>query len=63
MKTIQKKPYTRPCLMVLRTAPMRMLAASGDPVIRTTSSKVDVERAALVKQNDYNIWDDDWSDN
>lgn len=62
MKTVQKRPYKRPCLTVLRTAPMRMLAASGDLEIRTTSSKVDVERAALVKQNDYNIWDDDWSE-
>lgn len=50
--------------MVLRTAPMTILAASGDPVIRTTSNKVDVERAALVKENkSYNAWDDDWSDN
>jgi len=49
--------------MVLRTAPMQMLAASGDPVIRTTSSKVDVGSAALVKENkSYNAWDDDWSE-
>ena len=48
--------------MVLHLAPIRMLAASGDPVIRTTSNKADDEYDALVKQNDFNIWDDDWSE-
>ena len=31
MKIIQKKPYEAPALTIVRTAPMQVLAASGDP--------------------------------
>ena len=59
----QKKPYNEPCLTVLRTATMQMLAASGDPIIRTTSEKVDASGEALSKENkSYDVWDDDWSE-
>lgn len=61
MKTIQKKVYNEPCMTVLRTAPMQMLAGS-DPQVQKTSAKASTEHEALVKgENDYNVWDDDWS--
>lgn len=50
-------------MTVLRTAPMQMLAASGDPEVHTTSSKANIEYDALVKEDkSYNVWDDDWSE-
>lgn len=64
MKSYQKKAYQEPCMTVLRTAPMQMLAASGDaPEVHTTSSKASMEYDALVKEDkSYNFWDDDWSE-
>lgn len=47
----QKKPYNEPCLTVLRTAPMQMLAVSGDPELRKTSDKADTNCDALSKEN------------
>ena len=50
-------------MTVLRTAPMQMLAASGDPEVHTTSEKASTGYEVLVKENkSYNVWDDDWSE-
>ena len=63
MKIIQKKPYEAPALAIVRTAPMQMLAASGDPEVHTTSDKASTGCEALVKEEkSYNVWDDDWSE-
>ena len=62
MKSYQKKAYQEPCMTVLRTAPMQMLAASGDPEVHTTTEKVSTSHEALTKGNSYSIWDDDWSE-
>jgi len=50
-------------MTVLRTAPMQMLAASGDtPEVHTTSEKASTDYNALVKEDkSYNVWNDDWS--
>lgn len=57
----QKKPYNEPCLTVLRTAPIMMLAASGEtPEVHTTSEKASTSHEALVKDNNYDVWSDDW---
>lgn len=62
MKTIQKKAYNEPCLTVLRTAPIMMLAGS-DPQVHTSSQKASTDYAPLVKKgDDYNVWDEDWSE-
>lgn len=50
MNIEQKKPYNEPCLTVLRTAPMQMLAVSGDPELRKTSDKADTNYDALTKE-------------
>ena len=63
MKSYQKKAYQEPCMTVLRTAPMQMLAASGDPEVHTTTEKASTSHEALVKEDkSYSIWDDDWSE-
>ena len=65
MKSYQKKEYQEPCMTVLRTAPMQMLAASGDPEVQTTSEKASTDYDALVKgssRSNYSVWDDDWSE-
>ena len=63
MKSYQKKAYQEPCMMVLHTAPMQMLAGSGDPEVHTTSDKASTGCEALVKEEtSYNVWDDDWSE-
>ena len=63
MKSYQKKAYQEPCMTVLRTAPMQMLAASGDPEVHTTGEKASTNYDALVKEDkSYNVWDDDWSE-
>ena len=62
MKSNQKKAYQEPCMTVLRTAPIQMLAASGDPEVHTTSDKASTSHEALTKVNSYSIWDDDWSE-
>ena len=50
-------------MTVLRTAPMQMLAASGDPEVHTTTEKASTSHEALVKEDkSYSIWDDDWSE-
>ena len=49
-------------MTVLRTAPMQMLAASGDPEVHTTTEKASTSHEALTKGNSYRIWDDDWSE-
>lgn len=46
----QKKPYNEPRLTVVRTAPMQMLAVSGDPELRKTSEKADDYYEALTKE-------------
>ena len=51
MKSNQKKAYQEPCMTVLRTAPMQMLAASGDPEVHTTSDKASTSHEALTKGN------------
>ena len=62
MKRYQKKAYQEPCMTVLRTAPMQMLAGS-DPQVQRTSAKASTEHEALVKEDkSYNVWDDDWSE-
>ena len=62
MKTIQKKVYNEPCMTVLRTAPMQMLAGS-DPQVQKTSAKASTNYDALVKEDkSYNVWNDDWSE-
>ena len=55
MNIEQKKPYNEPCLTVLRTAPMQMLAVSGDPELRKTSDKADTNYDALSKENSIGI--------
>ena len=62
MKIIQKKPYEAPALTIVRTAPMQVLAASGDPEVHTTNEKASTSHEALTKGNDYNVWDDDWNE-
>ena len=65
MKTIQKKAYQEPCMTVLHTAPMQMLAASGDPEVQTTSEKASTDYDALVKgssRSNYSVWDNDWNE-
>ena len=63
MKSNQKKAYQEPSMTVLRTAPMQMLAASGDaPEVHTTDEKASTSHEALTKGNSYSIWDDDWSE-
>ena len=62
MKIYQKKAYQEPCMTVLRTAPMQMLATSGDPEVHTTSSKASTEHEALVKGSSRSNWDDDWNE-
>ena len=64
MKIEQKRPYNEPCLTVLRTAPIMVLAASGDtPEVHTTSEKASTDYNALVKEDkSYNVWNDDWSE-
>ena len=48
--------------MVVGTAPILMLAASGDPEVHTTSEKASTDYDPLVKENrHHNLWDDDWS--
>ena len=50
-------------MTVLRTAPMQMLVASGDPEVHTTGEKASTDYNALVKENkSYNVWNDDWSE-
>jgi len=52
-------------MTVLHTAPMQMLATSGDPEVHTTSSKASTEHEALVKgssRSNYSVWDDDWNE-
>jgi hypothetical protein len=62
MKTIQKKAYQEPCMTVLRTAPIQMLAGS-DPQVHTTTNKVSTDYDALVKEDKSgNFWYDDWSE-
>ena len=51
----QKEPYNEPCLTVLRTAPMQMLAVSGDPKLRKTSDKADTNYDALSKENNFDF--------
>ena len=61
MNSIQKKPYNEPCLTVLHTVTIHMLAASH-PEVHTTSEKASNSYDALTKENrNYNAWDDDWS--
>ena len=63
MKAAQKRPYEAPALTCIYTTPMQMLAASGDPEVHTTSSKVDTNYGALTKDDkSYDVWDDDWSE-
>jgi hypothetical protein len=65
MKSYQKKAYQEPCMTVLRTAPMQMLATSGDPEVQTTSEKASTDYDALVKgssRSNYSVWDDDWNE-
>ena len=65
MKSYQKKAYQEPCMTVLHTAPMQMLAPSGDPEVQTTSEKASADYDALVKgssRSSYSVWDDDWNE-
>ena len=62
MTAAQKRPYEAPRLMVVGTAPILMLAASGDPEVYTTSEKASTDYDPLVKENRHHtLWDDDWS--
>ena len=59
-----RRPYKMPALLTLHIHPTLMLAASGDPQVGKTSEKASKDAEILVKDdNDYNVWDDDWSDN
>ncbi len=63
MKIIQKKTYEVPALTIVRTAPMQMLAGSGDPKVYTTNEQASKDYDALVKENkSYSVWDNDWNE-
>ncbi len=52
-------------MTVMRTAPMQMLATSGDPEVQTTSEKASTDYDALVKgssRSNYSVWDNDWNE-
>jgi len=63
-----KKTYVQPALCVVRTQTETLICTSGMKSIKTMSTNLkDVSVGgvssdyARVKQNDYNVWDDDWS--
>lgn len=57
-----KRPYVAPAMLERHITSTKMLAASGDPVVHTTSSKASTDYDVLVKEDkSYNVWNDDWS--
>lgn len=60
---MRKTTYKTPVLTVVCTAPMQMLAASGDtPEVHTTTEKVSTSHEALTRGYHHKIWDNDWSE-
>jgi hypothetical protein len=62
MNNNQKKIYNEPCLTVQHIVTFHMLSASDGFQVHTTSESVSTSHDALTKDNDYNVWDDDWSE-
>lgn len=61
MKVREKHPYDAPSLMVVSISSANMLAASNDaPEVHTTTEKASTEYGALVKDQNSNIWDENW---
>ena len=56
----QKRPYMSPQLLTLVISHTQMLAASGDPLVRTSSDKASTDYEALTKESSPGIWDDEW---
>ena len=53
-----KRPYEAPSLQSFTVNTAQMLAASGNPEVRTTGAKADTDYDALVKgRNNFNF---DW---
>ena len=56
----QKRPYMSPQLLTLVISHTQMLAASGDPLVRTSSDKASTDYQALTKEGSSDIWDNEW---
>lgn len=61
---MNKKVYMIPCTIVVKVAPMRLIADS----LNMGSGDFDPESMKYVKENNisgrsnYNVWSDDWSE-
>lgn len=63
MKKLQtvKHSYMAPAMHIFHVSPMQLIATSGDPVVRTTSERVDTDTEALVKGNtNTSVWSEEW---
>ena len=56
----QRRPYTTPRLLTLVISHTRMLAASDNPVVHTSSDKASTDYEALTKESSSSIWDNEW---
>ncbi len=54
-----KKTYIIPQVLIVRVAPQRIISASTDMVL--SSEELTESGQILTKQNNYNVWSDDWS--
>lgn len=59
MNVKEKHPYDAPTLMVVSIASAKLFASSGDPEVKTSSTKVDPNAEALTKESN-SVWDEDW---
>ena len=56
----QKRPYMMPQMLSVVISHTQMLAASGDPVVHTSSDKASTDYQALTKESSSSIWDNEW---
>ena len=56
----QKRPYMMPQMLSVVISHTQMLAASGDPLVRTSSDKASTDYQALTKEGSSDIWDNEW---
>lgn len=56
----QKRSYMMPQMLSVVISHIEMLAASGDPVVHTSSDKASTDYEALTKESSPDIWDNEW---
>ena len=56
----QKRPYMMPQMLSVVISHTKMLAASGDPLVRTSNDKASTDYQALTKESSSDIWDNEW---